>query len=126
MGKTTVDDYIAGLEGWKAEAASKIRELIAGAAPEADEAIKWSQPVYSFNGPFAYFNAFKHSINIGFWRGVSLSDPDGMLKGSGLTMRHVPIHAVEDIDERTLQAFIRQALQLNKAFGDPTRKNNAL
>ena len=61
----TVDAYIAGLEDWQAEIVSGVRQVLNEAAPDADEAIKWAQPVYSSNGPFAYIKAFKNSVNFG-------------------------------------------------------------
>lgn len=121
MAGKTVDAYISGLEDWQAEIVSSVRQIVRDAAPEAEEAIKWAQPVYSSNGPFAYIKAFKNSVNFGFWRGVELKDPEGLLQGSGDKMRHVKLTTTEDIDAVTLSDFIVQALQLNKTKGDPTK-----
>ena len=74
MTEKTVAAYIAQIENWQAEIVSKVRNIILETAPEADEAIKWAQPVYSVNGPFAYIKAFKNSVNFGFWRGVDIQD----------------------------------------------------
>jgi len=82
MGKT-VDEYIAGLDGWRADAVTQLREIVREAAPEASEAVKWAQPVYESNGPFCYIKAFKNHVNIGFWRGVDLDDPHVLLQGDG-------------------------------------------
>jgi len=41
----TVDDYVAGLGGWQAEAVAELRRIVRQAAPEAVESIKWGQPV---------------------------------------------------------------------------------
>lgn len=46
-----VDECIASLERWKAEVVTAVRTIVLEAAPDAAEAIKWSQPVYSTNGP---------------------------------------------------------------------------
>ena len=88
MAEKTVDAYIGGLEDWKAEVVSKVRQIVLEAAPEAKEAIKWAQPVYEMNGPFSYIKALKKSVNFGFWRGVDIKDAEGHLQGSGDTMRH--------------------------------------
>ena len=117
----TVDGYIAGLEGWQAEVVSRVRDIVREAAPEAKESIKWAQPVYETDGPFAYMKAFKHSVNFGFWRGVELEDPKGLLAGTGEKMRHVKLTGVEDIDEAAFAEFVRQAVALNRAKGDPTK-----
>ena len=121
MAGKTVDAYIAGLEDWQAEIVSSVRQIINQAAPEADEAIKWAQPVYSSNGPFAYIKAFKNSVNFGFWRGVDLKDPKGLLEGSGDKMRHVKLSSTDQIDQAAFSDLINQAVQLNQTKGDPTK-----
>lgn len=120
MGNKTVDDYIAGLDGWKKEVAQRLRSIVLDAAPDSQEAIKWAQPVYSFGGPFAYFKAFKNSVNFGFWRGAEMEDPYGVLVGTGDKMRHVKISSIEDVDEQVLTDFVRQGVKLNREKGDPT------
>ena len=59
MAEKTVDGYIAQLNDNQAEIVSKVRGIVLDAAPEAVESIKWAQPVYETNGPFAYIKAFK-------------------------------------------------------------------
>jgi hypothetical protein len=121
MAEKTVDGFIAGLEDWKAEVASKVRQIVLEAAPDSAESIKWAQPVYETNGPFCYMKAFKNSVNFGFWRGVELEDPRGLLQGTGDKMRHVKLSSIEDVDEEALGALVQQAVQLNLAKGDPTK-----
>lgn len=121
MAEKTVDGYIAGLDGWQAEIVSEVRQIIRAAAPEAVEAVKWAQPVYSYNGPFAYIKAFKNAVNFGFWRGVDLNDADGLLQGTGDKMRHVKLANMEDIKPEIFSEFVQQAVSLNKTKGDPTK-----
>jgi len=121
MTEKTVTAYIAQIEDWQGEIVSKVRNIILKTAPEADEAIKWAQPVYSVNGPFAYIKAFKNSVNFGFWRGVDIQDPAGLLQGTGEKMRHVKLLSLEDINEPTYIDFVQQAVKLNLAKGDPTK-----
>jgi hypothetical protein len=121
MAEKTIDGYIAQLEGWQAEVVSRVRAIVRAAAPEAKESIKWAQPVYERNGPFCYVKAFKNSVNFGFWHGVDLDDPQGVLQGSGAKMRHVKLAGIDDVDEGILADLIRQAVQLNLEKGDPTK-----
>lgn len=121
MAEKTVDEYIEGLEGWQAEIVSSVRQIVLEAAPEANESIKWAQPVYKSNGPFAYIKAFKNSINFGFWRGVDIADPKGLLQGTGDKMRHVKLNSTDDIDEMAFADFVQQAVLLNMSKGDPTK-----
>jgi hypothetical protein len=45
------------------------------------------------DAPFAYVNTFKTHINVGFFNGVMLDDPAGLLQGSGKRMRHVKLNS---------------------------------
>ena len=117
----TVDDYVAGLEVWQVEVVSSLREIIRRAAPDATESIKWAQPVYEFNGPFCHIRAFKKHVNFGFWRGAELTDPKGLLQGSGDRMRHVQLTGAQDVQKKALQDLVREAVRLNQAKGDPTK-----
>src|SRR5687768_10157898 len=38
---------------------------------------------------FAYVNAFQAHVNVGFFRGAQIADPQGLLEGTGRLMRHV-------------------------------------
>jgi hypothetical protein len=40
---------------------------------------------------FAYVNAFKAHVNVGFFRGAELADPENLLEGAGRFMRHVKL-----------------------------------
>jgi len=120
-GKKTVAGYIAELDDWRGDVVAAVRGLILDAAPKAGESIKWSQPVFDHNGPFAYIRAFGKHVNVGFWRGADLSDPKGALSGSGSKMRHIKLASAADLDAKILKAFVKQATKLNKKHGDPTR-----
>ena len=80
MAEKTVDSYIAELENWKSEVVSMVRQIILKVAPSVKESIKWAQPVYESNGPFAYIKAFQSAVNFGFWRGVDLEDKKGFCR----------------------------------------------
>jgi hypothetical protein len=121
MVEKTVDGYIAQLNDNQSEIVSKVRGIILDAAPEAVESIKWAQPVYETNGPFAYIKAFKNSVNFGFWRGVDIQDSHGLLDGSGEKMRHVKLVNLDDINESAFKDYVLQAVKLNLTKGDPTK-----
>jgi hypothetical protein len=58
---------------------------------------------------FAYVNAFKDHVNVGFFRGAELADPAGLLEGTGKTMRHVKLRPDDDIDAAALIELIESA-----------------
>ena len=43
--------------------------------------------------PFGYVNVFTAHVNVGFFQGAGLKDPEGLLQGTGKFMRHVKLRA---------------------------------
>ena len=119
----TVDEYIAGLKGWQAGVVAQIRKIVKEAAPAASESIKWGQPVYEENGPFCWVKAFRNHVSVGFWRAADLPDPAGLLEGSGAKMRHMKVTGPDGLANKALQDFVRAAVKLNRAEGNPTRSS---
>ncbi len=58
---------------------------------------------------FAYVNAFRAHVNVGFFRGSELPDPDGLLEGTGVFMRHVKLFPGRDVDTKALTNLIEVA-----------------
>jgi hypothetical protein len=58
---------------------------------------------------FAYVNAFKVHVNVGFFRGTEIADPNGLLEGTGKFMRHVKLSPEREIDAAALTKLIETA-----------------
>jgi hypothetical protein len=58
---------------------------------------------------FAYVNAFTAHVNVGFFRGAELPDPNGLLEGTGKFMRHVKLRPGVEIDAAALLKLIHTA-----------------
>jgi hypothetical protein len=58
---------------------------------------------------FAYVNAFKAHVNVGFFRGAEIADPKGLLEGTGKVMRHVKLSPERDVDAAALTKLIETA-----------------
>ena len=58
---------------------------------------------------FAYVNAFTAHVNVGFFRGAELSDPNGLLQGDGKFMRHVKLRPDRQVDATALVTLINAA-----------------
>ncbi|MBN9399075.1 MAG: DUF1801 domain-containing protein ['Candidatus Kapabacteria' thiocyanatum] len=117
---TTVEGYVSNHRGWQREVLMKLRDIVRTSAPALEESIKWSQPVFEGNGPVCYMKAFSDHVNFGFWRGTELDDPEHLLIGDGIKMRHVRISQVNDVRRELFESFVRQAVRLNIEKGDPT------
>src|SRR5688572_26140156 len=58
---------------------------------------------------FAYVNAFTAHVNVGFFHGAELPDPNGLLEGTGKFMRHVKIRPEGEVDGAALSKLIGAA-----------------
>jgi hypothetical protein len=58
---------------------------------------------------FGYVNVFKAHVNVGFFRGAEIADPDGMLEGNGKFMRRVKLRPEHDVDATALTKLIKTA-----------------
>lgn len=67
---------------------------------------------------FGYVNAFTAHVNVGFFRGAELPDPDGLLEGTGKFMRHVKLRPGTAMDDAALTRLIRVAyLDMKRRLG---------
>ena len=64
---------------------------------------------------FAYVNSFNAHVNVGFFRGAEIDDPEGLLEGTGKFMRHVKLRPERDVDATTLMKLIESAYTDMKA-----------
>lgn len=86
----TVEQWLAAkVSGWQVGVIRSLVKLVTDAAPLATPHIKWGQPVFVANGPFAFVKPAKNHVTIGFWRGADLKDPKGVLEGDGVRMKHL-------------------------------------
>ena len=122
MADKTVDAYVAAADDWRGAVMKQLDAIVRAAAPKATRSIKWAQPVYEENGPFAFMTASANHVTLGFWRGAELSDPKGLLEGDGERMKHVKIRRPEDVRKTQLAAWVREATKLNAGKGDPTKR----
>jgi hypothetical protein len=58
---------------------------------------------------FAYVNAFKAHVNVGFFRGAEIADPERLLEGTGRFMRHVKLKPGSDVGAGALKQLIDAA-----------------
>jgi len=58
---------------------------------------------------FAYVNAFKAHVNVGFFRGAEIADPERLLEGTGKFMRHVKLGPECNVKAAALMNLIETA-----------------
>jgi hypothetical protein len=58
---------------------------------------------------FAYVNAFTAHVNVGFFLGAEIADPERLLEGTGRFMRHVKLRPGIEVDATALRKLIETA-----------------
>ena len=117
----SIEDYAKKLNGWQQKMVLELVGLIREVAPKATGSIKWAQPVFEHQGPFAFIKPAKAHVTFGFWRGAALTDADGLLTG-GDRMKHLKIASGDAVPRKELTKLIREAIRLNEREGDPTKR----
>ena len=109
-----VDRWFAGLPTQTRGLAEELRSLVRGAGPPFTESIKWGHPNYALSGNVCYIDSHdeKGFAYLGFFNGALLSDPTGIVEGTGKGLRHVKVRAV-DPQRDALTALVREAAALN-------------
>ena len=99
------------------EGISVLRAL--AAKTKAEETFKWSSPVYTLNGKNVFWiSRFKNHFGVGFFNGVFLKDPKGILvnaqEGKTQAMRHLKFYSLNEIDSKIVLSFMNEALENQK------------
>jgi hypothetical protein len=67
------------------------------------------------DAPFGYVNVFASHVNVGFFQGAALPDPDSLLQGNGKFMRHVKLRPERATNEAAMRRLIDAAYSDIKA-----------
>ena len=65
-------------------------------------------------------------INLYFFEGDTLPDPDGLLQGSGHTVRHIRITSAADLDRPAVKALMAETLKRADPLLDPRKKRRVI
>src|SRR6516164_3244077 len=91
-------------------------EVMRGCGEDVRELLHDGHPTACVaDAAFGYVNAFKNHVNVGFFRGAEIADPEGLLEGTGKLMRHVKLRPEDDINVTALRKLIETAYTDMKA-----------
>lgn len=112
-GDGPVQAYIAAMPGWKSAVGARIDALVEQAVPGVCKAVKWNSPFYGMEQGrwFLSFHCFTRYIKLAFLNGAEL-DPPPPVASKHQRTRYLHIHEDEELDERQLTDWFRQASQL--------------
>lgn len=110
------EDILGASNSTAQELARKLRALIIDVFPAVVE-VPWPrQHVAGYGvGPrkmsehFCYIAAHRDYVNLGFYYGAELPDPDGLLGGPGKLLRHIKLVQLADIKRPGLRMLLERA-----------------
>ncbi len=121
----TFDDLLAITDESMRPIASALRQMVLGVHPDATEVVRLGDRAASYGvGPrkmseaHSYVLPYGKWVNLGFYHGLAIDDPSGLLEGTGAKMRHVKVRSVVDADAAELRALVASALAERRAALD--------
>ena len=113
----TFDDLLEITKESLRPVAIALRELVLEIEPSACEVVRLGDRAATYGvGPrkmidgYAYILPHGRWVNLGFYHGVDLPDPEALLEGSGARLRHVKVRSLEDVDRAAVRALIEGAV----------------
>ena len=105
-----IESWMQNRSGELGAIARRWFEVMRGCGRDVREILHDGHPTACVgDAAFAYVNAFKDHVNVGFFCGAALSDPNGLLEGDGKFMRHVKLRPGQDVDAASLTKLIETA-----------------
>ena len=110
---TEFEAIIATASPEVAALAQQARALIQDVMPHVVEVVWLTQRISGYGvGPkkmseqFCYIALFKNRINLGFYYGADLPDPQKLLEGTGQNLRHIKVSRPEQLETPALRDLV--------------------
>src|SRR4029079_71989 len=85
-------------------------EIMRGCGTDVREVLHDGHPTACVaDAAFGYVNAFRAHVNVGFFRGAELDDPESLMEGTGKFMRHVKLGPQRSVNATALRKLIETA-----------------
>ncbi len=88
----------------------QLRELVFSIFPESNERIMYGGIMFSLENDYGGLFLRKNHISLEFTQGVFFKDPNKILEGNGKLRRHLKIRTINDITDKKVVFYIKQAL----------------
>lgn len=113
----TFDELFADVEPDLAAIALRLRAMIRSVDASTVETVRLGDNAATYGvGPkkmtdgYAYIMPKRGYINLGFYQGAVLADPERLLEGTGKGLRHVKIRSMADANRPHVRALVESAL----------------
>ncbi|HXC46845.1 MAG TPA: DUF1801 domain-containing protein [Candidatus Sulfotelmatobacter sp.] len=113
-GRVWIDEYVAKA-GKQKDVVKGLRSLVRRTLAGCEEYVNpWKIPSFDSNGTVCGFMTGKEHVTFIFLRGAALPDPEGLLEGTGKSVRHVKVRTAADVKKPALKKLLVEAAKLNK------------
>src|SRR5258708_24205331 len=113
-GRAWIDEYVEKA-GKQKGVVKGLRALVKKAIAGCEEYVNpWKIPSFDSDGTVCGFMTGKEHVTFIFLRGAALPDPEGLLEGTGKSVRHVKVRTGEDVKRAAVKKVIVEAGELNK------------
>ncbi len=113
----TFDDILSLADGEVRDLLEAVRDLVVALHPETVEVPRPGERSVAYgHGPkkmseaYVYLMPHAQHLNLGFYHGVELPDPDGLLEGSGKALRHVKVRSVDEAASPQIRRLVEDAI----------------
>lgn len=117
----TFDELMAQSDQAMRPIARRLRAIVLEVDPDAVEIVRLGDRAATYGlGPrkmsegYCYVLPHTRWVNLGFFAGAELPDPDGLLEGTGTRLRHAKVGSVGAAEEPAIRALIEAALAERK------------
>jgi hypothetical protein len=85
-------------------------EVMRGCGEDVRELLHDGHPTACIgDAAFGYVNVFRAHVNVGFFQGAEIADPENLLEGAGKFMRHVKLRPGRAVDRKALTGLVETA-----------------
>lgn len=114
-----LETYLAALTPEIRDLTLQTRALVRETLPDLEESVHlgWGALIFGMtagkmHGAVCFVAAHKYDVNLGFYKGTVLPDPEGLLRGTGKHMRHAKIKQPSDLQRPGLKELLLAARAL--------------
>ncbi|HEY7030200.1 MAG TPA: DUF1801 domain-containing protein [Thermomicrobiales bacterium] len=114
MAKDPIESFIEVQAPSVQPVVRRLREVVKTTLPELNEYFDGHGVIRYGRGSgmrdwVCYISGHRAHANLGFARGASLPDPEGLIEGTGKNLRHVKVRLVEDAERAGLRGLLEAA-----------------
>lgn len=103
-------DEIEMVDDEKFNILQELRKIVFKVHKKVEERIMYGGIMFSLENDFGGIFASKNHVSFEFSNGYTMKDPKKLLEGTGKFRRHLKITSLEDIKEKDVIFFVKQAV----------------